>query len=99
MTVTACVYRPGPGPVPRWSVKRVVLDCSSRLAKEVIVAHVKDVHLGRRNYHYVLSGLVSFTRLLIQTHSIQTRPTYLVHAAFGSGADVQQVLRHSSAAN
>ncbi|KAF0301154.1 Glutamate receptor 1 [Amphibalanus amphitrite] len=42
----------------RWSVKRVVLDCSARLAKDVIVAHVKDVHLGRRNFHYLLSGLV-----------------------------------------
>ncbi|XP_037087070.1 glutamate receptor 1-like [Pollicipes pollicipes] len=42
----------------RWSIKRVVLDCEAHLAQEVIVGHVQDVHLGRRNYHYLLSGLV-----------------------------------------
>ncbi|CAB3225979.1 unnamed protein product [Arctia plantaginis] len=42
----------------RWSNKNVILDSSTRLAKEALIMHVRDVHLGRRNYHYFLSGLV-----------------------------------------
>ncbi|CAL4075670.1 unnamed protein product, partial [Meganyctiphanes norvegica] len=42
----------------RWSVKYVVLDCKTKTAKELIIAHVRDVHMGRRNYHYLMSGLV-----------------------------------------
>ncbi|XP_066945565.1 glutamate receptor 1-like isoform X2 [Macrobrachium rosenbergii] len=42
----------------RWSHKYVVLDCSTQMAKELIIGHVRDVHMGRRNYHYLLSGLV-----------------------------------------
>lgn len=44
----------------RYSHKYVVLDCSAQMSSEIIINHVKDVHLGRRNYHYLLSGLVSF---------------------------------------
>ena len=36
----------------------MVLDCSAQLAKDIIVQHVRSVHLGRRNYHYLMSGLV-----------------------------------------
>lgn len=43
----------------RWSKKYVVLDSTTKLAKEALIMHVRDVHLGRRNYHYLLSGLVS----------------------------------------
>ncbi|XP_068232911.1 glutamate receptor 1-like [Palaemon carinicauda] len=42
----------------RWSHKYVVLDCSTQMAKELIIDHVRDVHMGRRNYHYLLSALV-----------------------------------------
>ena len=42
----------------RDSIKHVLLDCSANLAKEIIVQHVRSVHLGRRNYHYMMSGLV-----------------------------------------
>ncbi|XP_068623895.1 glutamate receptor 1-like [Battus philenor] len=42
----------------RWSNKYVVLDSSTRLAKDALILHVRDVQLGRRNYHYFLSGLV-----------------------------------------
>ncbi|XP_045784619.1 glutamate receptor 1-like [Maniola jurtina] len=42
----------------RWSNKYVVLDCGTQLAKETLVLHVRDVELGRRNYHYFLTGLV-----------------------------------------
>lgn len=43
----------------RWSNKYVVLDCSAEMAKEIVVGHVRDISLGRRTYHYLLSGLVS----------------------------------------
>lgn len=42
----------------REEVKRVVLDCSAQLAKDIIVQHVRSVQLGRRNYHYLMAGLV-----------------------------------------
>ena len=42
----------------RDSIKHVLLDCSASLAKDIIVQHVRSVHLGRRNYHYLMSGLV-----------------------------------------
>ncbi|XP_014208745.1 glutamate receptor 1 [Copidosoma floridanum] len=42
----------------RWSNKYVVLDCPTDMAKEIVVSHVRDVTLGRRTYHYLLSGLI-----------------------------------------
>ncbi|XP_030021689.2 glutamate receptor 1 [Manduca sexta] len=42
----------------RWSNKYVILDSKTQLAKEALILHVRDVQLGRRNYHYFLSGLV-----------------------------------------
>ncbi|XP_068623671.1 glutamate receptor 1-like [Battus philenor] len=42
----------------RWSNKRIVLDCNARNAKNILVEHVRRVQLGRRTYHYMLSGLV-----------------------------------------
>ncbi|KAF2368069.1 Receptor ligand binding region [Trinorchestia longiramus] len=42
----------------RWSKKYIVIDCNTQLAKDLIVGHVRDVQMGRRNYHYLLSGLV-----------------------------------------
>ncbi|CAH0716029.1 unnamed protein product, partial [Brenthis ino] len=44
--------------IDRWSNKYVVLDSGTQLAKDVLILHVRDVQLGRRNYHYFLSGLV-----------------------------------------
>lgn len=43
----------------RWSNKRIVLDCNAKNAKSILVEHVRKVQLGRRTYHYMLSGLVS----------------------------------------
>lgn len=43
----------------RWTYKYIVLDCSTTLAKQIVVSHVRDVKLGKRTYHYLLSGLVS----------------------------------------
>ncbi|CAG5038997.1 unnamed protein product [Parnassius apollo] len=42
----------------RWSSKRIVLDCNAKNAKSILVEHVRKVQLGRRTYHYMLSGLV-----------------------------------------
>ncbi|XP_039287193.1 glutamate receptor 1-like isoform X1 [Nilaparvata lugens] len=42
----------------RWSPKYVVLDCPTEMAKEIVVSHVRDISLGKRTYHYLLSGLV-----------------------------------------
>ncbi|CAD7083213.1 unnamed protein product [Hermetia illucens] len=42
----------------RWSKKYIVLDCPTDMAKEIVVSHVRDMSLGRRTYHYLLSGLV-----------------------------------------
>nr|QZH55032.1 ionotropic glutamate receptor 11 [Achelura yunnanensis] len=44
--------------IDRWTNKYVILDSTTRLAKETLVTHVRDVQLGRRNYHYLLTGLV-----------------------------------------
>ncbi|KAG0725865.1 Glutamate receptor 1 [Chionoecetes opilio] len=41
----------------RWSNKFVVLDCGTKMAKDLIIGHVRDVQMGRRNYHYLFSGL------------------------------------------
>lgn len=45
--------------INRFSLKHIVLDCPTDMAKEIVVHHVREVSLGRRNYHYLLSGLVS----------------------------------------
>ncbi|XP_034839785.1 glutamate receptor 1-like isoform X1 [Maniola hyperantus] len=42
----------------RWSIKHIVLDCNAKNAKSILVEHVRKVQLGRRTYHYILSGLV-----------------------------------------
>lgn len=47
----------------RWEYKYVVLDCSADMAKEIVVGHVRDLALGRRTYHYLLSGLVRIFKI------------------------------------
>ncbi|XP_052121779.1 glutamate receptor 1-like [Frankliniella occidentalis] len=42
----------------RWTHKYIVLDCTTEMAKEIVVAHARDVQLGKRIYHYLLSGLI-----------------------------------------
>ncbi|CAL4083950.1 unnamed protein product, partial [Meganyctiphanes norvegica] len=42
----------------RYSKKYIVLDCSEKLSKEIIIKHIQDYRLGRRTYHYLLPGLV-----------------------------------------
>lgn len=43
----------------RFTNKYIVLDCPTEMAKEILIQHVRDISLGRRTYHYLLSGLVS----------------------------------------
>ncbi|XP_022694359.1 glutamate receptor 1-like [Varroa jacobsoni] len=38
--------------------KYVVLDCSADMARDIIVSHVRDVNMGRRNFHFLLTSLV-----------------------------------------
>jgi hypothetical protein len=54
VTLTYCLFI-----ADRWNHKYVVLDCPTEMAKEIVVSHVRDVTLGKRTYHYLLSGLVS----------------------------------------
>ncbi|KAJ8924635.1 hypothetical protein NQ315_000785 [Exocentrus adspersus] len=54
----ALVFLKGLEEQARWQHKYVVLDCTADMAKEIVVGHVRDIALGRRTYHYLLSGLV-----------------------------------------
>ncbi|XP_063698302.1 glutamate receptor 1-like [Culicoides brevitarsis] len=45
----------------RWGQKYVVLDCLADTAKNIIIEHVRNVQLGKRTYHYLLSGLIMDT--------------------------------------
>ncbi|XP_053207779.1 glutamate receptor 1-like [Panonychus citri] len=40
------------------SRKYVVLDCDAMTAKDIIVTHVRDIYMGRRNFHFLLTSLV-----------------------------------------
>ncbi|KAH8406899.1 hypothetical protein KR222_010529 [Zaprionus bogoriensis] len=44
--------------IGRFSKKHIVLDCPTEMAKQILIQHVRDLRLGRRTYHYLLSGLV-----------------------------------------
>ena len=40
------------------TLKHVILDCDGDMARAVIAAHVKDIYMGRRNFHFLLTNLV-----------------------------------------
>ncbi|KAM8710112.1 hypothetical protein ACLKA7_016842 [Drosophila subpalustris] len=44
--------------IGRFTKKHIVLDCPTEMAKQILIQHVRDLRLGRRTYHYLLSGLV-----------------------------------------
>lgn len=44
----------------RFCNKYIVLDCSAQMAKDIVINHVRNVALGKRTYHYLLSGLVCY---------------------------------------
>lgn len=41
------------------SRKYVILDCDAETAKNIIVDHVRDIFMGKRNFHFLLTSLVS----------------------------------------
>jgi len=45
------------------SKKYVILDCDSDTARTIIVNHVRDIYVGRRNFHFLLTSLVRTTIL------------------------------------
>ncbi|XP_023240140.1 glutamate receptor 1-like isoform X1 [Centruroides sculpturatus] len=40
------------------SRKYVVLDCNAATARSVVINHVRDIYMGRRNYHFLFTNLV-----------------------------------------
>lgn len=40
------------------SIKHVILDCDYNIVRDLIVNHVNDIYMGRRNYHFLLSSLI-----------------------------------------
>lgn len=52
--------------IGRFSKKHIVLDCPTEMAKQILIQHVRDLRLGRRTYHYLLSGLVSVCVCVVQ---------------------------------
>ncbi|XP_022240428.1 glutamate receptor 1-like isoform X1 [Limulus polyphemus] len=42
----------------RDSVKHVLLDCTSEVATNIVINHLRDIYMGRRNYHFLLSSLI-----------------------------------------
>lgn len=40
------------------STKHVILDCELPLVRQLIIDHVNDIYMGRRNFHFLLSTLV-----------------------------------------
>lgn len=56
--------------IGRFSKKHIVLDCPTEMAKQILIQHVRDLRLGRRTYHYLLSGLVSIVRLQATLYSL-----------------------------
>jgi len=38
--------------------KYVILECDSSTAKTIIINHVRDIYMGNRNFHFLLTSLV-----------------------------------------
>lgn len=41
------------------SRKYVILDCDAETGRTIIINHVRDIYMGRRNFHFLLTSLVS----------------------------------------
>lgn len=39
-------------------MKYVIIECDAGIAKEIISNHVRDIYMGRRNFHYFLTNLI-----------------------------------------
>lgn len=44
--------------------KFVLLDCDAETAKVIIVKHINNIYLGRRNFHFLFTNLVGYFRLI-----------------------------------
>lgn len=44
------------------AVKHVLVDCEANTCRELVVRHIGDIYMGRRNFHYLFSNLVSCQR-------------------------------------
>lgn len=40
------------------TMKYVIVECDAEIAKEMISKHVRDIYMGRRNFHYFLTNLI-----------------------------------------
>ncbi|KAG0412877.1 hypothetical protein HPB47_009972 [Ixodes persulcatus] len=59
----------------RESRKYVVLDCTAETTREIIINHVRDPFMGRRNYHFLLTSLVSVSeRAAIEVYPLSFQP-------------------------
>ncbi|CAG2102636.1 unnamed protein product [Medioppia subpectinata] len=38
--------------------KYVILECDAHTAKQIIITHVRDIYMGKRNFHFLLTSLV-----------------------------------------
>jgi hypothetical protein len=38
--------------------KYVILECDALKAKQIIINHVRDIYMGNRNFHFLLTSLV-----------------------------------------
>ncbi|CAK1554880.1 unnamed protein product [Leptosia nina] len=56
----------------RWSYKYIVLDSSTEIAKDTVIKHARSFKLGRRTYHYLLSGFVMDDHWSENTHEFET---------------------------
>lgn len=64
----------------RFNNKYIVLDCPTEMAKQILIQHVRDISLGRRTYHYLLSGLVraTFSYIYTPTLYITCKKNYII---------------------
>ncbi|XP_015794087.1 glutamate receptor 1-like isoform X1 [Tetranychus urticae] len=40
------------------AMKYVIVECDAKVAKEMISRHVRDIYMGRRNFHYFFTNLI-----------------------------------------
>lgn len=49
----------------RDSRKYIVLDCEADIAQDIVSEHIRDTYMNRKNYHFLVTSLVSFHFLSI----------------------------------
>lgn len=43
----------------RRGTKYIILDCEPQNAQDIVVDHIRDTYMNRRNYHFLITSLVS----------------------------------------